>query len=219
MSMKTDAQLKKDLQAELEWDPSIDAAQVGIAVHDGVVTLGGHLGTFAEKSAVERAVKRVAGVRGVAVELDVRLEPHHQISDTEIAAAVQTAFKWHALLPEDRIHFTVEKGWVTLTGAVDWEHQRHNAEVAVRTLTGVLGVVNKIHLRVRQAPDHVAHRIREALSRYADNEATQIEVLVDGGTATLRGTVKSWAEHAVVQHAAWSAPGIQRVFNELKVLS
>jgi osmotically-inducible protein OsmY len=217
--MKTDAQLKKDVEAELDWDPAIQAAHVGVAVQDSVVTLTGHLGTFAEKAAVERAVKRVAGVRGVAVELDVRLEPHHRLSDGEIAAAVQTAFKWHTLIPEDRIHFTVEKGWVTLTGMADWEHQRQNAEAAVRPLTGVLGIVNKIHLRAREAPDYVSHRIHDALARYADDEATQIEVLVDGGTATLRGTVKSWAEHAIVQHAAWSAPGIQRVFNEVRVVS
>lgn len=217
--MKTDAQLRKDVEAELEWDPSIDAAHVGVAVQEGVVTLTGHLGSFAEKVAVERATKRVAGVRGVAVELDVRLEPHHKLSDAEIAGAVQTAFKWHALIPEDRIHFTVERGWVTLNGLVDWEHQRHNAEIAVRPITGVLGVVNKIHLRPREAPDYVAHRIHEALARYADDEATHIEVLVEDGTATLRGTVHSWAERDIVQHAAWSAPGIQRVFNELKVLS
>ena len=217
--MKTDRQLKKDVEAELEWDPSIDAAHVGVAVEDGVVTLTGHLSTFAEKLGVERAAKRVAGVRGVAVELDVKLEPHHRVSDAEIAAAVRTAFKWHALIPEDRIHFTVEKGWVTLTGMVDWEHQRHNAEAAVRPLTGVLGVVNKIRLRARETPDYVAHRIHDALARYAEDEATHIEVLVDGATATLRGTVNSWAERGVVQHAAWSAPGVQRVIDDLKVVS
>lgn len=216
--MKTDVQLKKDVEAELEWDPAIDATRVGVAVRGGVVTLTGHLGTFAEKSAVERAAKRVAGVCGVAVELDVVLEPHHRMSDAEIAEAVQTAFKWHALIPEDRIHFTVEKGWVTLTGMVDWEHQRHNAEVAVRPLRGVLGVVNKIHIRPRDVPDYVAHRIHDALARYAADEATNIEVLVEGGTATLRGTVNSWQERDVVQHAAWSAAGIQRVVNELKIV-
>ena len=168
--------------------------------------------------AVERATQRVAGVRGVAVELDVKLDPQHVVSDAEIAAAVQTAFKWHALIPDDRIHFTVEKGRVTLTGLVDWDHQRHNAEAAVQPIQGVVGVSNKIHLRERDVPDYVAHRIHDALARYADDEATHIEVLVEGGTASLRGTVNSWAEHALVQHAAWSAPGIQRVFNELKVV-
>lgn len=216
--MKTDAQLKKDVAAELEWDPSIDATQVGVAVRDGVVTLTGHLGTFAEKHAVERAAKRVAGVRGVALELDVRLDPHRRMSDGEIADAVHTAFLWHALIPEDRIHFTVENGWVTLTGAVDWEHQRHNAEVAVRPLRGVLGVVNKIDIRQRDVPDYVAHRIHDALSRYAADEATNIEVLVEDSTATLRGTVNSWQEREVVQRAAWSAAGIQRVINELRIV-
>lgn len=215
--MKTDAQLKHDVTAELDWDASVDAAHVGVAVRNGVVTLSGHLRTFAEKAAVERAVRRVAGVRGLAVELDVELEPHHEVSDTEIAAAIQTAFRWHALIPEDRIHFTVEKGLVTLTGLVDWEHQRHNAEVAVSPITGVRGIDNRIHRRARETPDYVAHRIHEALARYAEDEATHVEVLVEDGRATLRGTVNSWAELGIVQHAAWSAPGIRRVFNELKV--
>jgi osmotically-inducible protein OsmY len=192
---------------------------VGVAVQDGVVTLTGHLSTFAEKSRVVHAAKRVAGVRGMAVELDVKLEPHHRVSDAEVAAAVRTAFDWHALIPEDRIRFTVEKGRVTLTGTVDWDYQRHNAEVTVRPLTGVLEVVNKIELRKREAPDYVAHRIHDALARYADDEATHIEVLVDSGTATLRGTVNSWAEQAIVEHAAWSAPGIRRVVDELKIVS
>jgi osmotically-inducible protein OsmY len=216
--MKTDAQLKKDVEAELDWEPAVDARHVGVAVLDGVVTLSGHLATYGEKLAAERAVQRVAGVRGVALELDVKLAPHHQLSDAEIAAAVQMAFKWHAQVPDDRIHFTVEKGWVTLTGLADWDFQRHNAEAAVRPLAGVRGIVNKIKLRAREAPDYVAHRIHEALARYAEDEGTHIEVLVADGTATLRGTVNSWAEHAVVQQAAWSAPGIQRVLNELKVL-
>jgi len=214
--MKSDAQLKKDVEAELEWNPAINAARVGIAVQDGVVTLTGHLGTFGEKMHAERAVKRVAGVRGVAVEVDVKLEPHHHMSEAEIAAAVQTAFKWHALIPEDRIHFTVEKGWGTLTGLMDWDDQRHNAEVAVRPIKGVLGVANKIHLREREAPNYVLRRIHDALARYADDEAKHIDVQVKAGTATLRGSVNSWAEHNIVQNAAWSAPGIQRVINELK---
>ncbi|MDO9313116.1 MAG: BON domain-containing protein [Burkholderiaceae bacterium] len=217
--MKIDAQLKKDVEAELEWESSINANGVGVAVKDGVVTLTGHLGSFAEKVAVERATKRVEGVRGVAVELDVRIEPHHQVSDAEIAAAIHTAFKWHALIPEDRIHFTVEKGWVTLSGMVDWDHQRHNAEAAVRPLTGVVGVINKISLRERDVPEYVVHRIHEALARYADYEASHIEVLVDDATATLRGAVNSWAERDIVQNAAWSTAGIQRVRNELKVSS
>lgn len=136
--MKTDTRLKKEVLAELEWDPSINANHVGVTVNEGVVLLTGHLDTFAEKQAVEKAVQRVAGVKAMAVELDVKLEPHHQRSDAEIAAAIESAFKWHALIPEDRIQCKVEKGWVTLTGEVGWHYQRHNAESVARPVTGVV---------------------------------------------------------------------------------
>lgn len=217
--MKTDAQLKKDVLAELEWDPSINATRVGVAVNHGVVLLTGHLDTFGEKQAVEKAVQRVAGVKAIAVELDVKLEPHHQRSDAEIAAAIETAFKWHALIPEDRIQVKVEKGWVTLAGEVDWQHQRHNAELVVQPVTGVVGVSNNITLRERQASEYVAQRIHDALTRYAEEEAKNIAVIVEAGTATLRGTVATLTERTAVQAAAWSAPGITRVVNELKVQS
>lgn len=215
--MKTDIQLKKDVLAELEWDPSIQATPVGVAVHDGVVLLTGHLNTFEEKQAVERAVQRVAGVKAIAVEMDVKLEPHHHRNDAEIAAAIETAFKWHALIPEDRIQVKVEKGWVTLAGEVDWHYQRHNAESVVRTVTGVVGVANHIGLRTRDASEFVATRIQNALARYAEEEAKNIQVVVEGGTATLRGAVASLAERALVQEAAWLAPGVSRIVNELKV--
>lgn len=217
--MKTDAQLKKDVLDELEWDPSLNATRVGVAVNDGVVLLTGHLDTFAEKQAVEKAVRRVAGVKAMAVELDVKLEPKHQRSDMEIAAAIETAFKWHALIPEDRIQVKVEKGWVTLTGEVDWHYQRHNAEMVVRPVTGVLGVSNRLTLRAREASSYVAQRIHDALTRHAAEEARSIEVAVQAGTATLRGKVGTLAERSAAQAAAWAAPGISRVVNELKVAS
>jgi osmotically-inducible protein OsmY len=217
--MKTDAQLKKDVVTELEWEPSVDATHVGVAVDHGVVVLTGHLGSFAEKQAVEDAVRRVAGVRAIAVELDVKLEPRHQRHDAEIAAAIETAFKWHAQIPDDRVQVKVEKGWVTLTGEVDWEYQRHNAEVVARPVSGVVGLVNHIGLRQRDAPEYVAERIHDALVRYAEDQAEQIQVSVRDGTATLRGQVDSWAERSAVQAAAWSAPGVSRVVNELKVKS
>ncbi|MDO8775814.1 MAG: BON domain-containing protein [Burkholderiaceae bacterium] len=217
--MKTDAQLKRDVLAELEWDPSINATRVGVAVNDGVVLLTGHLDTFGEKQAVENAVQGVAGVKAIAVELDVKLEPHHQRSDAEIAAAIETAFKWHALVPEDRIQVKVEKGRVTLSGEVDWHYQRHNAELVVRPVTGVVGVSNNLTLREREASEYVTKRIQDALTRHAEEAAKNIEVVVEAGTATLRGTVATLAERSAVQAAAWSAPGISRVVNELKVQS
>ncbi len=215
--MKSDTQLKHDVNAELEWDPAIDAAHVGVAVEDGVVVISGHLRSYAEKYAVERAVQRVAGVRAIAVEADIKLEPQHQHGDAEIAAAIETAFRWHAQIPADRIRVRVEKGRVTLSGDVDWDFQRHNAELVVRPLTGVVQLSNKIALRARRTPEYIEHRIKDALARYAEREARRVEVQVEGSVATLRGKVSSWPEREAVQAAAWLAPGISRVINELQI--
>lgn len=215
--MKTDAQLKADVTNELQWDPAINAAHVGVMVQAGVVTLTGHLETYAEKFAVERAVQRVEGVKAVAVELDVKLSPSHQRSDTEIAEAAESAFRWNVAIPGDRIRVKVEKGWVALSGEVDWEFQRHSAEKAVRGLKGVVAVSNNITLKPMVTPANVHQRIREALARHAEREAEHIQVSVQGATVTLRGSVDTWSERAAVQGAAWSAPGINLVVNELKV--
>jgi osmotically-inducible protein OsmY len=215
--MKTDAQLRKDVEAELEWDHSVNATHVGVAVKDGVVTLSGHLETYAEKAAVERAAQRVGGIRGLAVELDVKLAPGHVRSDSEIALAAQSALSWHALLPAERIRIKVEGGWVTLGGEVDWDHQRRNAEKTVRTLTGVVGVTNGITLKPHAMPANIGSRIREALSRQAAREAQGIEISVDGDTVTLKGTVHSWAERRAAIGAAFSAPGVTRVVNDLRI--
>ncbi len=215
--MKTDAQLKADICQELEWDPSVDAAHVGVTVEDAIVTLSGHLATFAEKHAIERAVMRVAGVKAVAMELDVRLSPSHQRNDTEIAAAAQSALQWHSLIPAERIHVMVEHGWISLSGEVDWDFQRRSAVQALRSLTGVIGVRNGITLKPVVTPTNITVRICEALARHAAREARHIEVTVNGSIVTLRGRVDSWAERAAVQGAAWSAPGINRVDNYLGV--
>lgn len=218
-NMKTDMQLKKDVSAELEWDPSINATHVGVAVMAGVVTLTGHLDTFAEKHAIERAAARVHGVKAIAVEVDVKLEPGHRRSDSEIAAAAESALQWHSLVPEGRIRVKVEKGWVTLSGDVDWDYQRQNAENTVRPLTGVVGVSNTIHLKSVVTPVNVAARIQEALKRHAEREARHIEITVQGGVVTLSGHVDSWAEREAVFGAAWAVPGVSSVVNELTVMS
>jgi osmotically-inducible protein OsmY len=215
--MKTDSQLKADVTRELDWDPAINAAHVGVAVKDGVVTLTGHLDTYMEKFAVERATKRVKGVRAVAVEMDVKLAPHHQRNDTEIAHAVEFAIKWHTLIPAERIQAKVEKGWVSLSGEVDWAYQRDAVQKAVRPVTGVRGVSNDIKLKARVAPDNVSKLIKEALTRHAEREAKHIEVNVSGSTVTLSGNVDTWAERSAADGAAWSAPGIALVVNRLVV--
>jgi osmotically-inducible protein OsmY len=215
--VKTDLQLKADVMAELDWDPSINSTHVGVAVKDGVVTLTGHLDTYAEKFAIERAVQRVRSVKGIAVEIDVKLDPSHRRSDSDIAAAAESAFKWQALVPPDRIRVMVEKGWVTLTGELDWDYQRCEAEKAVRILTGVVGVSNGITLKPVAAPADVSKRIRDALVRHAMNEAKLLEVTVKSDTVTLHGTVDSWSERAAAASAAWSAPGVAKVINEIRI--
>ncbi len=214
---KSDTNLKKDVESELEWDASVNANNIGVAVKDGIVTLSGHLGSFAEKIAVERAVQRVIGVKGMAIELDVRLGPDAKRSDADIAAAAKLALRWHALVPEDKINVMVEKGWLTLAGEVDWEFQRGAAVKAVRPLTGVISVINNLSVKPLVTPANITHRIQNALERQADREARNIGVVVDGHTVTLSGRVHSWAERMAAQGAAWSAPGITNVVNELRV--
>jgi osmotically-inducible protein OsmY len=217
--MKTDTELKKDVNAELEWDPEIDAAQVGVAVKDGVVTISGHLKTYADKFSIERALRRIEGVRAIAMEVDVTLSPQHQRSDSEIAAAAAQALKWQARIPDDRLRVTVERGWITLAGEVEWEFQRRAAESAVRQLLGVVGVSNGITLAARNVPGDLSTRIGDALQRQALREAKKVEVNVDGSKVTLRGQVHSWQERDAVQGAVWAAPGVRTVINELRVIA
>jgi len=215
--VRSDAQLKRDVEDELEWDPAVDAAHVGVTVEDGVVTLSGHLKTHAEKHAAQQAARRVQGVRALAVELDVRPPHGPPHTDAEIAHAIRESLRWRAQVPADRITVKVEKGWVTLTGTVDWHHQRHEAERSVRGLAGVVGVTDLLALAPRAVPADVALRIQEALLRQARREAKRIDVTVEGSTVTLRGEVHSLAERVAAHGAAWSAPGITRVVDDLRV--
>lgn len=213
--MKTDSDLKKDVLTELSWDPLVPEARVGIAVTDGVVTLTGHLDTYSEKVATKCAVERVAGVKAIAVELDVVPAGAHQRSDTEIASAVEHVLGWNTSVPQDRVKVTVEKGWVTLSGELDWNFQRRAVERMVRPLKGVVGITDNIRLKELPIPINLTHRIQEALTRQAEREARRIEISVNGSVVTLRGHVHSWAERSAAEGATWSAPGVSRVNNEL----
>lgn len=215
--MKTDAELKKDVEAELAWDPAVRATAIGVAVKDGVVTLTGHIETFAEKYAAEKAVRRVAGAKAIALELDVRLAPDHRRSDTDIAVAAEQSLKWNTLVP-DKVTVTVDKGWITLRGEVDWDYQRRSAEKAVRDLTGVVGVSNQITIKTPTVtPADLRTRILDALKRQVEHEVKNIEIRVDASTVTLRGRVNSWHERDAAQGVAWSAPGVRAVTNELRI--
>jgi osmotically-inducible protein OsmY len=217
MIVKTDADLKRDVTAELTWDPAVRATTIGVAVKDGVVTLTGHLETFAEKYAASRAVQRVDCVRAIALELDVKLAPDHKRSDTDIAASAEQALKWNTSVPPEAIRLTVDHGWVTLQGELDWDYQRRSVERAIRSLMGVVDISNEITLRVKPQADDLARRIQEALTRQAIREAEQIQIAVDGNTVKLTGTVHSWHEREAAQGVAWSAPGVRSVINELRM--
>lgn len=215
--MKSDAQLKNDVMEELAWDPAVRAEGIGVAVSEGVVTVTGHLETFAEKTAVERTLRRVDGVRAMALELDVRLAPQHRRGDTEIAAAARHALAWQTVAPADQVRIAVEGGWITLTGEVDWDFQRQAACKAVRSLTGVVGVSNEIRIRMRVTPEKLAARIEDALKRHAVRAAHKMQIEVRDGTVTLRGSVQSLQERKAVQGTAFAAPGVREVVNELRV--
>ncbi len=215
--MKSDSQLKADVMAELAWDPAIDADSIGVMVTSGVVTLTGHLTTYAEKHAVEHAVRRVAGVRGIAIELDVKLSSAHKRSDSEIAQAAITALRWNALVPDEHIKVEVDDGWVTLTGELDWGYQSASAEQSVRPLTGVRGLTNKITVKPRASSTDIVSQISAALTRQAEREAKHIGIEVDGSAVTLRGKVHSLAEHDAAVGAAYTARGVTRVIDKLEI--
>lgn len=213
--MKTDAQIKSDVLEELEWEPAVTSTDIGVIVKEGVVTLTGHLRTLPEKLAAERAAQRVSGVRALVVELEVQLGADHARSDTDIAAAVNHVLAWTTAVPDTALHVMVEKGWVSLEGQVDWAYQRNAAEKAVQGLLGVVGVHNRIRVKPRIASVDIQRGIERALTRHAEREARHMQVQVEGSRVTLRGTVSSWAERQVAQGAAWSAPGVTGVNNEL----
>lgn len=215
--MKTDSDLKRDVLSELLWDPLVSDTKVGVTVNEGVVTLTGHLDTYAEKVAAKRAAERVSGVKAIAVEIDVIPAGAHQRSDTEIALAVEHSLSWNTSVPQDRVKVAVEKGWVTLMGDLDWNFQRRAVERMVRQLKGVVGITDNIKLKTLPVPLKLRERIQDALTRQAMREARRIDVIVEGSEVTLRGQVHSWAERNAAEGASWSAPGVVSVNNQLMV--
>lgn len=214
--MNHDQQLKADVLAELDWEPSVTQAHIGVTAKNGVVTLLGHVGSYMEKYAAERAAYRVKGVKAVAEELKVELADHFKRTDEDIAAAALSRIQWSVAVPSDAVKVKVENGWVTLTGNVEWKYQKDNAASDIRALMGVVGVSNEIAVRPKVDAKNMKDNIMHALHR-SWFDPNQIKVKADEGEVTLTGTVHSWPDYDLASSTAWSAPGTTSVQNNIAV--
>ena len=213
----TDRQLRLDIIDELDFEPSIDAADIGVAVDQGVVTLTGHVRSYSDKITTLDIVEDVVGVRAIADEIEVRPIGAHITADDEIAKRVANSLRWNTSVPEDKIHVTVAKGRVTLEGDVEWRYQSHAAERAIGRLMGVTGINNHLKVRPSVKATYVSERIKKTLVRDAELDASGIRVLVHDGTVTLEGKVRHLGERKSAERAAWSAPGVTNVVDHLAV--
>lgn len=215
--MKTDRQLQQDVIDELRWDAAVQAAHIGVEASEGVVTLSGQVGSFAEKFAAAEAAKRVAGVKGLAMDLEVKLPGSSMRSDADIAKAAVSALEWNVSIPTGAVQVKVDDGFVTLTGEVDWAYQRDSAVESVRPLLGVRGVNNAVMLRAHAAVKDIKGKIEAALQRLAHQDSKAVSVTVKDGTVTLSGTAHSYLERDTIEAAAWNAQGVRHVVDGIVV--
>lgn len=211
-----DLALRKLVEDELEWEPSVNAADIGVIVESGIVRLTGHVPSYAQKMAAEAAVKRVKGVRGLVE--DVEVQPYlPTTSDESIASRLANVFDWDSVVPKGRVKVKVDDGFVTLAGEVDWRFQKTAAELRARNLAGVRHVSNMIQVAPRPRTSDVKRKIEDALERHAHLEANNIKVTVTGDKIRLKGRVDTWSERELVENAAWAAPGVRAVEDQLRV--
>src|SRR5437868_4150337 len=216
---KTDQEIQRMVLDELKWDARVQPNEIGVSAKDGVVTLTGWVDSYTKKWAAEEDAHRVRGVKAVANDIEVRLPSSAERTDADIAAAIIWALEWDALVPTDRLDVTVSKGWVTLSGEVDWYYQKEDAERVARRIAGVRGVTNLIVVRprVKPSPEDLKRRIEDALVRDAEMDASRITVEVQGDRVILKGTVRSWVEKQEAERVAWRAPGGISVENRITI--
>ena len=215
--MRPDSDIKRDVEQELRWDADIDASDIAVSVKNGVVTLTGFVRSYTQKWQAERDAKRVAGVSGVANDIEVRIPSVDQKPDPEIARDAVSALQRDLPYSANQIKVIVDKGWITLEGDVEWNYQRQRAEGAVRRVKGVKGVINSITIKPKATPTDIKRRIEESFRRNAEIDADRITVEAIGGEVILKGTVRSWAEREEAERAAWLAPGVTKVDNRITV--
>ena len=215
--LKSDTEIERDVKDELQWSPDLDASDIAVSVKNGVVTLAGFVKSYTDKYEAEYAAKRVAGVVGVANDLEVRLPSVDQRPDPDIARDAVAALKSQLPISSENIKVVVKDGWVTLEGEVEWQYQRDTAEKAVHRIKGVKGVSNTILLKPRVEPTEVKRKIEQALRRSAEVDANRITVETRGGEVVLKGKVRSWIEREEAERAAWAAPGVTKVEDQIIV--
>jgi len=216
----TDRELQRHVEDALAWEPSVDAANIGVSVDNGVVTMNGEVGTYTEKSTAERVALRVYGVKAVANDLNVRISSLHKRTDTDIAQTAVAALQWNTVVPPNRVTVAISDGWVTLKGTLDWQHQKEAAARTVRDLTGVRGVTNSISVQPPEPAvktSDVQAKIEAAFTRSAEIDARRVSVAAHDGQVILTGHVRSWAERQEAERAAWAAPGVTLVDDRITI--
>ncbi len=209
--MKTDKELQKDVIAELNFDPAVNQAEIGVEVRDGVVTLTGHVSNYSEKWNAETAAQRIAGVKALVIDMDIILPKLSIRTDADIAQSVENILRWKTFLPEDAVKIMIENGWVKLSGEVEWEYQRQLTIEAIRHITGVTGVSDDIKLKPKAESNTIKPVIEAALKRRARDSSQNIQVAVQGGEVTLTGNVLNWSDRYLATHSAWNTPGVSQV--------